>query len=123
MSDYDLEDRGSAAISVWWFPRRPILEIRFVMEHVNLLIEQIAQLDQQLQDFASEQQTLLRSIPGLGPVWAPTILAEILPVFHPEDQRGARKLVVTAGIDVKQFDSGDQIGRGRMSKRGSRYLR
>ena len=70
-----------------------------------------------------EQQTLLQSIPGLGPVWAPTILAEVLPVFHPEDRHGADKFVATAGIDVKQFDSGDQIGRGRMSKRGSRYLR
>ena len=99
------------------------LEIRFVMERVNLLIEQIAQLDEQLQQLVSEQQTLLRSIPGLGPVWAPTVLAEILPVFHPEDQRGARKLVATAGLDVKQFDSGDLSGRGRMSKRGSRYLR
>ncbi len=99
------------------------LEIRFVMERVNLLIDQIAQLDEQLRDLVSEQQTLLQSIPGLGPVWAPTILAEILPVFHPEDQHGARKFVATAGLDVKQFDSGDQVGRGRMSKRGSRYLR
>ena len=44
-------------------------------------------------------------------------------MFHPEDQHGARKFVATAGIDVMQFDSGDQVGRGRMSKRGSRYLR
>ena len=99
------------------------LEIRFVMERVNLLIDQIAQLDKRLRAFMTEQQTLLQSIPGLGPVWAPTILAEVLPVFHPEDQHGAGKFVATAGIDVKQFDSGDQIGRGRMSKRGSRYLR
>jgi transposase len=99
------------------------LEIRFVMERVNLLIDQIAQLDEQLQDLMTEQQSLLRSVPGLGPVWAPTVLAEILPVFHPEDQHGAGKFVATAGLDVKQFDSGDQVGRGRMSKRGSRYLR
>ena len=99
------------------------LEVRFVMERVNLLIDQIAQLDEQLRDLVSEQQTLLQSIPGLGPVWAPTILAEILPVFHPEDRHGARKFVATAGLDVKQFDSGEQVGRGRISKRGSRYLR
>ena len=43
-------------------------------------------------------------------------------MFHPEDQHGARKFVATAGLDVKQFDSGDLVGRGRMSKRGSRYL-
>ncbi len=58
------------------------------MERVNLLIEQIAQLYERLRDLLTEQQTLLQSIPGLEPVWAPTILAEILPVFHPEEQHG-----------------------------------
>ena len=56
-------------------------------------------------------------------MWAPTVLAEILPVFHPEDRHGARKLVATAGLDVKQADSGGIEGRGRLSKRGGRYLR
>ena len=99
------------------------LEIRFVLERVNLLIEQIAQLDQRLKEFLTEQQVLLQSIPGLGKVWAPTVLAEILPVFHPECKHGARKFVATAGIDVRQTDSGEHTGKGKMSKRGSRYLR
>ncbi len=34
----------------------------------------------------------------------------------------APQLVAAAGLDVKQFDSGALTGRGRMSKRGSRYL-
>ena len=99
------------------------MEIRFVMERVNLLIEQIAQLDEQLQDLMTEQQSLLWSVPGLGPCGHRPSWPRSCPVFHPEDQHGARKLVATAGLDVKQFDSGDLVGRGRMSKRGSRYLR
>ena len=99
------------------------LAIRFVVERLNLLVEQIAQIDQSLKEFLVEQQALLQSIPGLGKVWAPTVLAEILPVFHPESKHGAGKLVATAGIDVRQTDSGDHTGPGRMSKRGSRYLR
>jgi len=99
------------------------LEIRFVVERLNLLIAQISQLDQRMKEFLTEQQALLQSIPGLGKVWAPTVLAEILPVFHPESKHGAGKLVATAGIDVRQSDSGDRTGRGRMSKRGSQYLR
>jgi hypothetical protein len=51
------------------------------------------------------------------------VLAEVLPVFHPESQRGARKFVAIAGIDVRQTDSGEHTGHGKMSKRGSRYLR
>ena len=99
------------------------LAIRFVVERLNLLVEQIAQLDKSLREFLVEQQVLLQSIPGLGKVWAPTVLAEVLPVFHPESQRGARKFVAIAGIDVRQTDSGDRTGHGKMSKRGSRYLR
>ena len=90
------------------------LEIRFVMERVKLLTDQIPQLDEQLQDHMTEQQSFLRSVPDLGPVWTPTILAEILPVFHPGDQHGAREFVAAAGLDVKQFDSGDLVGHGRM---------
>ena len=70
-----------------------------------------------------QQQQLLRSLPGIGPVWAPTLLAEILPVFHPELPHGAKKRVAAAGLDVRQHDSGESTGKGKMSKRGSKYLR
>ncbi|RLF03500.1 MAG: IS110 family transposase [Thermoprotei archaeon] len=99
------------------------LEIRFVVERLNLLIEQIAQLDKRLGQFLPEEQELLQSIPGLGLVWAPTILAEVLPVFHPELKDGAKKFVAAAGIDVRLHESGEAASRGNMSKRGSKYLR
>lgn len=99
------------------------LEIRFVVERVNLLLEQVAQLDQRTQTILADQQHLLQSIPGLGEVWAPTVLAEVLPVFQPEAQHGAKKFVAAAGIDVRLSDSGERNGVGKMSKRGSRYLR
>lgn len=99
------------------------LEIRFVVERINLLIRQIEDLDRRFAAFLPDQQALLRTIPGLGPVWAPTILAEVLPVFHPEEKHGAKKFVAAAGLDVRLNDSGDSIGKGKMSKRGSKYLR
>jgi len=99
------------------------LEVRFVVERINLLIEQIADLDRRFAAFLRDQQELLRSVPGLGPVWAPTILAEVLPVFHPEEKHGAKKFVAAAGLDVRLDESGESRGRGKMSKRGSKYLR
>ena len=99
------------------------LEIRFIVERLNLLIDQIAELDRRLGEFLPAEQELLQTIPGLGKVWAPTILAEVLPVFHPELKDGARKFVAAAGIDVRLRDSGESIGKGQMSKRGSKYLR
>ena len=68
----------------------------------------------------TDQQQLLQSIPGLGEVWTPTVLAEVLPVFDPDAQHGAKQRVATAGIDVRLHDSGEKTGPGKMSKRGSR---
>jgi len=99
------------------------LELRFLVERINLLIDQIAQLDRRLGNLLPDDQELVRTVPGLGPVWAPTVLAEVLPVFHPQSQHGARKFVAAAGLDVRLHDSGESQGKGRMSKRGSKYLR
>jgi transposase len=99
------------------------MEIRFVAQRINLLIEQIEQIDHQPIAYMAKEQELLRSIPGIGEVWAPTILGEVLPVFDPENKNGARKFVATAGLDVRLNDSGESKGRGKMSKRGSKYLR
>ena len=99
------------------------LEVRFIVERLNLLIDQIAQLDKRFSKLLSAQQKLLQSIPGFGKVWAPTVLAEVLPVFHPELQHGAKKFVAAAGLDVRLHDSGEHAGKGKMSKRGSKYLR
>lgn len=99
------------------------IEIRFIVERMNLLSAQIEELTRQAENHLAEQQELLKSIPGIGPVWAGTILAEVLPIFHPEEKTGARKLVAAAGLDVRLNESGQSTGKGKMSKRGSKYLR
>ncbi len=99
------------------------VEIRFIVQRMNLLSFQIEELSRQAKNHLTEQQQLLQSIPGIGPVWAATILAEVLPVFHPEEKTGARKLVAAAGLDVRLNESGESTGKGKMSKRGSKYLR
>ena len=115
-----------AAKNSWALSRRAealAMEIRFVVERLNVLIDQIRQLEKRFQTLMVDQQKLLQTIPGLGKVWAPTVLAEILPVFQPDSKHGARKLVATAGVDVRLTESGDKKGSGKRSKRGSRYLR
>jgi len=99
------------------------LEIKFLVQRMNILLEQIEEIEKQIKKYMKKNQKLLQTIPGIGPVWAPTILAEVLPVFHPEEKNGARKLVAAAGLDVRLNDSGQNKGKGKMSKRGSRYLR
>jgi len=86
-------------------------------------LEQIAELEKKFEEFFSTEQKLLRTIPGVGKVLAPTLVAEVLPLIHPELKEGARKLVAAAGIDVRLRESGENSGKGKMSKRGSKYLR
>ncbi len=99
------------------------MEIKFLVQRMNVLLEQIEKLEKQVKKYMKENQSLPQTIPGIGPVWAPTILAEVLPVFHPEEKNGARKLVAAAGLDVRLNESGDSQGKGKMSERGSKYLR
>ncbi len=99
------------------------LEIKFIVQRINLALDQVEQLQKSLKNHMKEKQVLLKSIPGIGEVWAPTILAEVLPFFHPKEKNGAKTLVAVAGIDVKLKQSGESAGKGRMSKRGSKYLR
>lgn len=65
--------------------------------------------------------TILKSIPGIGPVWASGIIAEIgdISAFHSSDA-----LAKYAGLTWLKSDSGDFISEdNRISKAGNTYLR
>lgn len=65
--------------------------------------------------------TILKSIPGIGPVWAAGILSEIgdITAFHSSDA-----LAKYAGLTWLKNDSGDFISEdNRISKAGNTYLR
>ena len=67
------------------------------------------------------QAKLLKSIPGIGPILAATIIGEIgcFNIFQKTTQ-----LVAFAGIDPSVKESGNFKGsKNRMSKRGSKFLR
>ena len=103
--------------------RNLVFQIRIILEDLNLNLQHIAELDQETAAYLKEQQILLKSLPGIGPVWAPAILAEALPFFNPERKNGGRAFVAAAGLDPKLNDSGGKNGKAKMSKRGSKYLR
>lgn len=99
------------------------LQIRIIVERLNLTLTQIGELDREMADYLPDEQKLLKNIPGIGKVWAPTILAEIMPVFNPQRKDGGTTFVALAGLDPKLNQSGNKNGKAKMSKRGSRYLR
>lgn len=64
--------------------------------------------------------TLLRSLPGIGPVTAMGIVTEIGTVKRFQN---ATKLIAYAGLDPRIKQSGQTSSNGRLTKRGSPYLR
>jgi transposase len=96
-------------------------------EHITFLEQQIATLDQAIQDHIDHhpdlkhQHDLLDSIPGLGPLSAALLLAEAGDLRR-FDQ--ASQLVAFAGLNPRQHSSGTSVrGQTRVSKRGCARLR
>lgn len=97
-------------------------QIRSLLAQIQLVETQIDQLDEQVAEIYASFGTQLHTVPGIGPVLAAAILAEVGDIsrFGSDPAR----LVAYAGIDPSVKQSGDFTGsRNRMSKRGSPYLR
>lgn len=100
--------------------------LAFELAHITALIDhmdgEIAALDAKIAEVvAGPMADLLRTIPGIGPVNAAVILAE---VGDPARFEGPSKLYAYAGIDASKSQSGKFDGTEQhMSKRGSSYLR
>lgn len=90
-------------------------------ELCSFLDQKIKALDIILRKYHPDLQKLLKSIPGIGPQTAVTLLSEIRDIkrfSHPE------KLVAYIGLDPRVHLSGTSIhGKGYITKRGNKLLR
>ncbi len=88
---------------------------------IKLLSYEMKEIEKKMDDYATETQKLLRSIPGIGKVTAASLVAYIGDIhrfFTPE------KLTAYIGLDCRVHESGTSIhGKGYLTKRGNRYLR
>ncbi len=115
--------QGAAADSLGLAALAPTarLEVRALLDQVALLESQVRDVDTAVADLLAKVQQHLTSIPGIGPVLAATILAEIGEI---ERFPRVEALVAYAGLDPSVFASGSFKGtRQHLSKRGSPYLR
>ncbi len=97
------------------------VEMRCLLQQVDLLQDQIAQIDTVLADLMGQIPHHITSIPGIGLVTGAAILAEIGDVTRFDS---VEKLVAYAGIDPSVYQTGQfQASQAHMSKRGSPYLR
>lgn len=96
-------------------------ELKQLINTIIFLEEQVGELDAEIKAIYSELDEFLTTIPGIGDVLAPVILAEIGDIERFADPA---KLVAFTGIDPSTNQSGQKVsGDERISKRGSPYLR
>jgi len=97
------------------------VEMRCLLEQIDLLDLQVDQLEQTLATLMAQIPQYITSIPGVGPITGAAILAEIGDIH---DFESVEKLVGYAGIDPSVYQTGQfQASHAHMSKRGSPYLR
>jgi len=97
------------------------IKMRCLLEQIELLEQQRAQLDAELAALMTQLPQHITSIPGIGPATSAAILAEIGDVQRFER---VEQLVAYAGIDPSVYQTGQfQATQAHMSKRGSPYLR
>jgi len=96
-------------------------ELRQLVNTIIFLEEHVDELDAEIKAIYIELDEFLTTIPGIGDVLAPVILAEIGDV---EKFSNPAKLVAFTGIDPSSNQSGQKIASDEsISKRGSPYLR
>ena len=96
-------------------------EIKQLVNQIIFLESQVNELEIKIKDIYSKLDNHLQSIPGIGEVTAPIILAEIGDI---NNFSSPSKLTAFAGIDPSENQSGNKKSSNeKTSKRGSPYLR
>ncbi len=96
-------------------------EIKQLVNQIIFLENQAHELEVKIKDIYSKLDNHLQSIPGIGKVTAPTILAEIGDI---NNFSSPSKLTAFAGLDPSKNQSGNKKSSNeKTSKRGSPYLR
>ena len=120
-SDKAKEIRNLARKSVGIYISAKVLELRHTIKLIQILDEEIAEIEEQIQSHMQNLNSPLESIPGMGFRLAAVIEAEIgdFQRFSSPD-----KVLAFAGISPSTYQSGKFTSQNvSMEKRGSRYLR
>ena len=98
------------------------ISVSELLEEIRALTDRVTRLDRQLRVVADgdEGTRRLQTIPGIGIVTATALLGS---VPHIHAFRRGRQFASWLGLTPREAASGHRRWRGRISKRGDRYLR
>ncbi|EIY8436086.1 IS110 family transposase [Listeria monocytogenes] len=98
-----------------------IFQLRSMIEQLKFLETQIKETELEIKNIMDSLNSVIETIPGIGPINGATILGEIGDIHKFST---AAKLVAFAGLDASVTQSGSyESTHNGMSKRGSPYLR
>lgn len=87
----------------------------------SVLSQKIKELEKQLKGFRKDEQKLLQTIPGVGPITAVSFIAEVRDIGR---FKQSKQLTAYIGLDSRVHQSGTSVhGKGYISKRGNKILR
>lgn len=96
-------------------------QLQLLIQQIEFTEKQVDQIDEQIAKQLKKANTVVTTIPGVGPSLGATIVGEIGDITRFSNPK---KLVAYAGIDPTVMQSGAFSGsHNRLSKRGSPYLR
>ncbi|MBQ2695085.1 IS110 family transposase [Candidatus Saccharibacteria bacterium] len=96
-------------------------ELKNTIQRIFQLTEEIKEIDKRLATLLQKTNSVVQTIPGIGVVVAATIIGEIGSTLR---FKNPGQLLAYAGLSPTVYQSGKYINRrGKMEKRGSKYLR
>ena len=113
--------RASAKKSIGESNEIIALEIKTLIENIELSTSQLKTVDKKIEELAAKLDSPIFSIPGIGIYTRMSILSEIGDI---NNFSSAVKVMGFACVELGTYQSGEYIApRTALSKRGSRYLR
>lgn len=116
-----LSDKASRSFGISFCKDSFAFQLKLIIEQICFIEEQIASVELEIDQLMSKLGTNIKTIPGVGSVIGAVILVEIGDI---ERFDNPSKLVAYAGLDASVSQSGEyEASSGKLSKRGSPYLR
>lgn len=116
-----LSDKAKNSFGISFAIDSLTFQLKLLLKQISFIEEQISELDTKIAELLDQLHSPITTIPGVGVVIGATILSEIGDIKR---FASPAKLVAFAGLDAKLDQSGtSQNSVGKMTKRGSPYLR
>lgn len=117
----ELKTIASGSIGIKFATDAFAFQIRQILEQIEFVQEQLQEIEAEIDSYMDSLDSPITTIPGIGPVYGASILAEIGDIHR---FPSGKQLVSYAGLDASVHDSGEFKGsESHISKRGSAFLR